>query len=330
MPDAKTASPLKAAPTPESLAIQQLVSRNEAQSLIADRMRWNVAEAATVPDREEFWRQLVIALLTSQQRSTVGSPVSQFANQTTFPLELSRYAGFTDGQVSGILQSFRFHDRIAGYLRDNHNRLFVNDKGWANLMLWFQRLAEQRKAPPTGSQAALERQAASALAEAMRGVGPKQSRNILQELGLTRYEIPLDSRVVGWLCHNLGWTIKNAELSRHQTYDALLDRVQLACAQAGVLPTIFDAAAFTIGGERSTSAARTTVCGFVNQNGQVVIRNSGLPGTDHLQSVYQLGCTICGHVYGANGSDIHLRLCPKCQSGATGLPFTGAKHGEAQ
>jgi Zn finger protein HypA/HybF involved in hydrogenase expression len=63
----------------------------------------------------------------------------------------------------------------------------------------------------------------------------------------------------------------------------------------------------------------TTQPGYVNRNGQVVIRNTGIPGTDHLQTVYQLGCSNCGHVYGANGTDIHLRRCPKCQSGAPGL-----------
>jgi hypothetical protein len=68
--------------------------------------------------------------------------------------------------------------------------------------------------------------------------------------------------------------------------------------------------------------ASTTQSCYVNRNGQVVIRNTGLPGTDHLQMVYQLGCSNCGHVYGANGSDIHLRRCPMCQNGVTGLEYT--------
>jgi hypothetical protein len=64
----------------------------------------------------------------------------------------------------------------------------------------------------------------------------------------------------------------------------------------------------------------TTNPGFVNRNGQVVIRNTGNPGSDHLQSIYQLACSRCGHVYGANGSDIHIRRCPNCQDGKPGLP----------
>jgi len=65
----------------------------------------------------------------------------------------------------------------------------------------------------------------------------------------------------------------------------------------------------------------TTQVGFVSEKGQVVIRNTGLPGTDHRQYVYQLGCSHCGNVYGANGSDIHDRNCPKCQGGEPGLTF---------
>ena len=64
---------------------------------------------------------------------------------------------------------------------------------------------------------------------------------------------------------------------------------------------------------------KTTQPGYVNRNSQVVIRNTNLPGTDHGQTVYQLGCVVCGNVYGANGSDIFERKCPKCQGGKFGL-----------
>ena len=67
--------------------------------------------------------------------------------------------------------------------------------------------------------------------------------------------------------------------------------------------------------------AKTTQPGYLNRTGQVVVRNTGLPGTDKNQSIYQLGCSRCGHVYGANGSDIHERKCPNCQGGAKGLPY---------
>ena len=72
----------------------------------------------------------------------------------------------------------------------------------------------------------------------------------------------------------------------------------------------------------SVPEAKTTQPGYVNRNGQVVVRNTGLPGNDKNQYIYQLGCSNCGHIYGANGADIHLRLCPAHQGGAMGLDYT--------
>jgi hypothetical protein len=37
--------------------------------------------------------------------------------------------------------------------------------------------------------------------------------------------------------------------------------------------------------------------------------------------VYVLRCNPCGHEYGANGSDIWLRRCPKHDGGAAGLGY---------
>ncbi len=71
----------------------------------------------------------------------------------------------------------------------------------------------------------------------------------------------------------------------------------------------------------SMAAGYSTRPGYVNPRGQVVIRNTGLPGTDRGQTVYQMGCSHCGHVYGANGSDIHHRRCPLHDRGAPGLAY---------
>lgn len=367
----------------EATVIHRLVESPMAQSLIDWRLSKNVNGTVSLPDTEDFWKELVLALASSVQPSTEGSPLDRFGQISPFPLRLSLYKTLTDDKVSGILKQFgfRFHGNIAGYLRSNFSWLFGNGNGWGTLLAWFKQLAEQRNTPPAQSQKVLERKAARVLADNLRGIGPKQSRNVIQELGLSRYEIPLDSRVTGWLEENFRWGISNYDLSTHKGYEKLLDRVQVVCAEADVLPTIFDAAAYTIGilggkalvGQTvhykwqdgsehlgivkdyrrkwaeiinsvskhvdwvlaedvgapvetttapaavATTKTTTTARGFVNRNEQVVIRNTGLPGTDHQQIVYQLGCSICGHVYGANGSDIHLRLCPKCQGGAAGL-----------
>ena len=73
------------------------------------------------------------------------------------------------------------------------------------------------------------------------------------------------------------------------------------------------------------SGAGTTIPGYQNRNGQVVVRRTDLPGNDHNQCIYVLNCSGCGHQYGANGSDIWHRKCPKCGDGRPGLNFDGDK-----
>lgn len=62
----------------------------------------------------------------------------------------------------------------------------------------------------------------------------------------------------------------------------------------------------------------TTRPGYINRNGQQVLRATDIPGTDHNQRVYLLVCTKCRTEYGANGSDIFQRKCPACQGGSAG------------
>ena len=62
---------------------------------------------------------------------------------------------------------------------------------------------------------------------------------------------------------------------------------------------------------------KSTEKGYVNDNNQ---RNNGRtnkPGTDYGQWFYEMEClnSNCGHKYYANGTDIWLRKCPKCQGG---------------
>lgn len=68
---------------------------------------------------------------------------------------------------------------------------------------------------------------------------------------------------------------------------------------------------------------QSTKIGYVSRNDQLCTGHRGVNGNDHGQKAYRLLClrVDCGEVYGANGSDIHLRLCPRCQGGAAGIPY---------
>ncbi len=65
----------------------------------------------------------------------------------------------------------------------------------------------------------------------------------------------------------------------------------------------------------------TTQIGFINRNQQKNLGHRGIAGNDHMQLAYGLACQHCGHEYGANGTDIHLRKCPNCQGGTPGIEY---------
>jgi hypothetical protein len=68
-----------------------------------------------------------------------------------------------------------------------------------------------------------------------------------------------------------------------------------------------------------TSWEHITSIGYRNREGQLVIRKTEREGCSPGQRVFILRCTVCDHEYGADGCDIHDRLCPNCQDGPPGL-----------
>jgi hypothetical protein len=305
--------------------VKALVERKKAVDSVASLILFNRNCKADSPTKEAFWKYLVLSLLTTQQRSTKGSAVDLFETQTPFPMELQNYESMrSDEEVCACFKGFRFAKPVARYLRINHSRLFEKEILWTRFQSSLAQLEQQRNGgPPDPSHKVLERKVARQLAGHLKGIGPKQSRNLLQWLGLTRYETPLDSRVAGWLGDNLGWNIPLDSLIDHEGYEFWLDRLQSVCEAAGVLPTVFDAAAFEEGKAPRAQQNPATRIGYVNKNGQVVVRNTDLRNPDKNRALYMLGCSYCGQIYCACGSDIAQHKCPKCQGGAPARPYDG-------
>jgi hypothetical protein len=304
--------------------VRDFIESQSGTEFVRDRRARNVAPPAPEFSQEKFWYVLMGCLLTTQQRSTKGMPVNRFLEETTFPLTLracaeqdsfKRFVRTTVEEFGGIRRGITVSTQATENWRTLRRGLWKEAEEWHGL------LRQQRAREPQVSDRFLERKAAHWADEHFAGIGPKQSRNLWQWLGLTRYEVPLDSRVTDWINNHLSVRVEKKFLLRLDYYEAILDYLQAVCEKAGVLPCELDAAAFDYDnvGLGTKALQQTTEPGYVNPNGQVTVRNTGKPGTDHLQYIYQLACSRCGHVYGANGSDIHERKCPSCQSGAPGL-----------
>lgn len=122
---------------------------------------------------------------------------------------------------------------------------------WTGIWDELENLTELRKRAPKDSDYVTERQVALFLSEEFaqerfHGVGSKRARNILQNLGLTRYEIPLDSRITKWLNTNAGppYQVSGAGLSTPEYYHFSINVVQKYFLPQ-VPPCLFDAAVFS-------------------------------------------------------------------------------------
>jgi hypothetical protein len=208
---------------------------------VRTRQSRNVDGSRAPANSDEFWEALVSALLTTQQRSGPTSAVNRFIRAAPFPLGLSDCranspcAAFIEHRIMAF-GGIRRGRTIAGELQANLT--WLDRDGWDYLLPRLSSLGASTS--PT-----LERETARYLSDNLKGLGPKQARNVLQMLGLTRYETPLDSRIAKWL-NGFGFPVHLTAggLSDHSYYELVSDGFQALCERAGVLPCLMDAAIF--------------------------------------------------------------------------------------
>jgi len=225
----------------EARAARSFFDQWAADPFVKKRRDRNVGRKRRSVNRAVFWEALVSALLTTQQRSGPDSPVNRFIASTPFPLTLKACRShqpperFILNRITAA-NGLRRGPTIAGQLGTNLQ--WLESAGWTSLMPSLRSLEG-------GTNATQEREAAQTLAAHLLGIGPKQSRNLLQMLGLTRFEIPIDSRISKWL-NRFGFPIPltAAGLSDPGCYELFLDGFQELCRRAGVLPCMMDAAIF--------------------------------------------------------------------------------------
>lgn len=235
--------------------IRDIVASQKENPFVRKRREQNVEPAEINISKDQFWNAHLAALLTSQQRSGPDSHVSQFLKEKihTLSLDLCRSADDVSQYVSERLDEhggIRYYNNIGDACEKNLERL--DSGGWQELWEELDSLIEQRRREPRDCDYSVERRAAMFLTKGLAGeglhrIGSKQSRNVLQILGLTRYEIPLDSRITRWLNTGLDlpYSVSSEGLSNPEYYHFIMDIVQDSCSAAEVFPCLFDAAVFS-------------------------------------------------------------------------------------
>jgi len=219
-----------------------LVSRED-DPLVRSRVARNLAPSKPEMARSTVWYRIIACLLSTQQRSGPTSATTRFLRQRPFPFGYDVVVAAPDarGLVRDVLAGFggiRRLNRVADEVDDN---LSILEGGlWSHLLATMDGL---RSGPTTPQR---ERVAAEWIDRHLAGFGPKQSRNLLQSLGLTRYEVPIDSRTVGWL-ERVGFPVPlSAKALADAGYYAFVSEgIQRLCAACEVYPCVLDAAIFT-------------------------------------------------------------------------------------
>lgn len=208
---------------------------------VTNRKSRNLDSPRPPVSKESIWMALVGCLLTTQQRSGPGSAVKRILDVVPFPLRYAtcRSSPDLEGFAQDVLTSFggiRRAPTIAQQMAGNLTKL---EEGF---WLPFLQSVEQLN---TADSPSLEREVAHMLALNLAGIGPKQSRNLLQWLGVTKHEIPVDSRITKWLNRYLLQEHLSADLLVNASYyDMVSDGLQALCRRANLYPCLLDAAIF--------------------------------------------------------------------------------------
>lgn len=185
---------------------------------------------------------MVICLLTTQQRSGPNSHVHQLIMTTPFPIEYEycRKATNLERHIAMILRKRGGIRRVESIAREVTHNLDLLESG-----LWDD-IRELAISLGPNTTAEKERETATFIHDHFKGFGPKQSRNLLQTMGLSKYEIPIDSRITKWL-NNFGFPIElsSTALSDRGYYELVSDGIQALCKKADILPCMLDAAIFS-------------------------------------------------------------------------------------
>ncbi len=231
----------------DAAAVKKFVASRIDDQFVKLRIERNVHRERSAVNVDRFWKGLLVGLLTTQQRSGPSSAVARFFSRDPFPLPYHRclrssnvkqLALRTLTEHGGIRRTETLAEQIST------NLAYLRSTGWSVVLPQLRAL--ETRSPRADEPRRREQRAADVLASAFVGIGPKQSRNVLQLLGLTQYEIPIDSRITSWL-NDFGFPFRLSAqaLSDPSYYAVVSSGIQKLCARAGVLPCVLDAAIFS-------------------------------------------------------------------------------------
>ncbi len=221
---------------------RQFVEENSPNKLVIERQRRNLKRIGINLSKQYLWEVFVGCQVTTQQRSGPGTPVSRFLQSASLALDYSecvRTKSLNDlllreFSAAGLRRSVTMASNLTSIQRN------LEDGEWKTLLKQLETLKSNTT---KGKEDKVSRYLQSKIYP---GLGPKQSRNFIQWIGLSRYVIPLDSRVLRKL-KEFGCTFvpRASALSDETVYGFVQSGVQEIASKLDIYPCILDACIFS-------------------------------------------------------------------------------------
>jgi thermostable 8-oxoguanine DNA glycosylase len=229
---------------PDIIKVKDFVNAHN-NPFVENRINRNVNRIAIQIDRDAIIKTMLMCLLTSQQDSNADSNFEVFFRKKPFLLTYEFLSKATKievvlDHVLKINGLTKHSNKITNYFTSNFS--FLEGTNWA-----LQTKLENSLKNESTKQS--ERDLADNVDKTFKGFGSKQARNFLQTLGLTKYEIPIDSRMMHWM-KDFDFPIKFSPtaLQDRAFYHFISDGIQLLCEKANIYPCILDAVIFSSNG----------------------------------------------------------------------------------
>jgi hypothetical protein len=227
-------------------AIQSVVEKMKAHRIFVNRYQTNILNRPQTFNRGAFWNQLVGCLCSTQERVSPGAPAIKLLESKPFPLslEICQQEADLENYARGKLTHLHYGSKIAHWLATNLDWL-ERRGGWSEIERESLALANIPGDALATECIQLERHAVEVARKNLDGIGPKQSRNLWICLGFTRFEIPIDSRVMEWFSKlSPPVEIDAKKIGQPKYYEKVQSEIQDMCQAANELPCLVDAAIF--------------------------------------------------------------------------------------
>lgn len=221
---------------------RDFVEENSKNQVVLNRRQRNVKREGICLSKSNLWHVFVGCQVTTQQRSGPDTPVSRFLRSGSVALnyaECRRSAALhklleSEFTKAGLRRSPTMASNLSQILG------LLENGEWKTLV-------QHLKTIESNTTKGKELKVVSYLqSKKYPGLGPKQARNFIQWVGLSRYEIPLDSRVLKKL-KEFGCTFvpRATALSDETVYRFVQAGVQQIAASLEIYPCILDACIFS-------------------------------------------------------------------------------------